>query len=321
MENSVEETIERLFGIATGRPKMTDFDADTAINILKTEGRLNLTPEDPIDIIIQYKPTNSVDTSYLYTLSDDLEDQGYEVIAFFQDYIGRIRSTQHYTDIRLEYGMVVDDFKVFSQFKDIPVITVSQLNRDASQKIDDGKRASRTDLVRILGRSNISESMMLLNNSDGCFTITPEYTAEGKKYLGVQRIKKRYEASSLDCIFLPFSNPNSIKLLEDFGSEPVFKKTLRTQMNTQSNPSTGTGFKMNEVKDFEKSKSLNHTPVFNTSIYSANTIDSIQDFVPLIDPMVFYEKPKMVIPLSSAMIDPIAFKPRNQQLIDPMVFY
>lgn len=105
MENSVEESIERLFGMATDREKMTEFDVDSVISMLRKEGELTLSSDNPIDIIIKYKPTNSVDCSYLYTLTDDLEDQGYEVIAMFQDYIGRIRSTQHLSDARLEYGV------------------------------------------------------------------------------------------------------------------------------------------------------------------------------------------------------------------------
>ena len=151
MENTVTESVERLFGMATGRPAMTDFSPEGAINMLREEGELYLTDASPIDIIIKFQPSNSVDTSYLYTLTEDLEDQGMEVIAMFQDYIGRIRSTERLQDTRLEYGAIVDEFKTYAEIKDIPIITVAQLNRDASKHIDEGRKASKSDLVRLIG--------------------------------------------------------------------------------------------------------------------------------------------------------------------------
>lgn len=300
MENSVEESIERLFGMATDHEKMTEFDVESVISMLRNEGELTLTDDNPIDIIIKYKPTNSVDTGYMYTLCDDLEDQGYEVIAFFQDYIGRIRSTQHLADTRLEYGAVTDDFKTFAQLKDIPVISVSQLNRDASKRIDDGRQSSKSDLVRALGRSNISESMLILNNIDGGFMITPEYLSTGEKYLGILRVKIRYNAGTLEVMYLPFSTNNSIKLLEDFGREPLYRTTLRSDpVGIGNTPSY-----QNQIPEMDtiQTDTIN-TSIFNTSINSMNELEaaftnprvgdriytSPMEFYTLIEPMEFDE--------------------------------
>ena len=233
MENTMTESVERLFGMATGKQSMIDFTPENAIDMLRTEGELYLTDDSPIDLIIKFKPTNSVDTSYLYTLTEDLEDQGLEVIAMFQDYIGRIRSIERYQDTRLEYGAVVDEFKTFAEIKDIPIITVAQLNRDASKHIDEGRKASKADLVRLIGRSNISESMLILNNIDAGFLIAPETNQSGERYLGVQRIKIRYNAGDREFVYLPFLG-NTLKLQEDYGGLPIFKTTMR--------PETASGF-------------------------------------------------------------------------------
>lgn len=235
MENTMTESVERLFGMATGKQSMIDFTPENAIDMLRTEGELYLTDDSPIDLIIKFKPTNSVDTSYLYTLTEDLEDQGLEVIAMFQDYIGRIKSIERYQDTRLEYGAVVDEFKTFAEIKDIPIITVAQLNRDASKHIDEGRKASKADLVRLIGRSNISESMLILNNIDAGFLIAPETNQAGERYLGVQRIKIRYNAGDREFVYLPFLG-NTLKLQEDFGGLPIFKTTMR--------PETASGFNM-----------------------------------------------------------------------------
>ena len=298
MENSVEETIERLFGLATDRERMTEFDVETVIEMLKKDGELTLSNDNPIDIVIKYMPTNSVDSGYLYTMSDDLEDQGYEVICFFQDYIGRIRSTQHLSDMRLEYGAVVDDFKVFAQAKDIPVISVSQLNRDASKKIDDGRQSSKNDLVRLLGRSNTSESMLILNNSDAVFMIAPEVISTGEKYLGIQRVKIRYNAGDKIAAYLPFSPNNGIKLLEDFGMEPLYKPTLKAAPAGVGN----TPYMMNPINDLDSNI---QTSKINTSIFSAAVCSSASDldamFSPkkiLVEPMVFLTDPMVFHPES-----------------------
>lgn len=227
MENTVTESVERLFGISTGRSNMIDFDVRDVIEMMKKDGGLFLDNASPINIIIKFVPTNSVDTSYLYTFTEDLEDQGYEVIAFVQDYIGRIRSTERYQDTRLEYGAVADEFKTFAEIKDIPVITASQLNRDASKHIDEGRKNNKADLVRFLGRSNISESMLILNNIDAGYVIAPEVTQEGERYLGIQRIKIRYRAGDMEYAYLPY-HVGCVSFEEDFGGIPKFKTTLRS---------------------------------------------------------------------------------------------
>ena len=93
MENTVEETVERIYEMSTGT-EIGNLPFEEALNKLRTEGELYVSDESPIDIIIKFKPNKSVDTSYLYVLSENLEDEGYEVIAFVQDHIGRIRSIE-----------------------------------------------------------------------------------------------------------------------------------------------------------------------------------------------------------------------------------
>lgn len=275
MENTMTESVERLFGMATGKQSMIDFTPENAIDMLRTEGELYLTDDSPIDLIIKFKPTNSVDTSYLYTLTEDLEDQGLEVIAMFQDYIGRIRSIERYQDTRLEYGAVVDEFKTFAEIKDIPIITVAQLNRDASKHIDEGRKASKADLVRLIGRSNISESMLILNNIDAGFLIAPETNQSGERYLGVQRIKIRYNAGDREFVYLPFLG-NTLKLQEDYGGLPIFKTTMR--------PETASGFNMsgplqsqyqtNTIMDMGQiMKSVEN----EDNIFSAKVVSSMDD--------------------------------------------
>lgn len=296
MENTVTESVERLFGMATGLDSMTNLSPENAINALREQGELYLSDISPIDIIIKFKPSNSVDTSYLYTLTEDLEDQGLEVIAMFQDYIGRIRSTERLSDTRLEYGLIVDEFKTFAEIKDIPVITVAQLNRDASKHIDEGRKSSKSDLVRLIGRSNISESMLILNNIDAGFLIAPETTQNKERYLGVQRIKIRYNAGDREFVYLPFIG-NTLKLAEDIGGIALYKTTMRTDsmfgMNTNGIPQSG--YQTNMVMDLGQIAiaSEDENNVFSTQVMS-NPLDDLASkkcdtTLKVIKPMAFFD--------------------------------
>lgn len=288
MENTVTESIERLFGMATGRQCMTDLSPDGAIQMLREEGELYLTDDSPIDLIIKFKPSNSEDTSYLYTLTEDLEDQGMEVIAMFQDYIGRIRSTERLQDTRLEYGAIVDEFKVFAEIKDIPIVTVAQLNRDASKHIDEGRQKSKSDLVRLIGRSNISESMLILNNIDAGFLIAPEVTQTGEKYLGVQRIKIRYNAGTREFVYLPFYN-NTLKLMEDYGGISNFRTTMRSENTLYSGP-IQSQYQTNTIVDMGQIMQTSETDsnIFSTKLVTLDDLSSNNKSKICIDPIIFY---------------------------------
>lgn len=294
MENTVTESVERLFGMATGNGNhMTDFSPEGAIKMLREEGELYLNNGSPIDIIIKFKPSNSVDTSYLYTLTEDLEDEGMEVIAMFQDYIGRIRSTERLQDTRLEYGAIVDEFKTFAEIKDIPVITAAQLNRDASKHIDEARKTSKSDLVRLIGRSNISESMLILNNIDAGFLIAPETTNTGDRYLGIQRIKIRYNAGTREFVYIPFIG-NTLKLDEDFGGLATFKDTMREANPFQAIQSVSS-YQTNAIMDMGQIMKVtsDEENIFSTKVNSS--IDDIADktgasITPKLIPMTFFDE-------------------------------
>lgn len=257
MENTVRETVERLFNLTVSPDiDMTKYSPDEVIHLLRTEGELYLTDESPIDIIIKYVPDKSVDTSYLYTMTEDLEDEGYEVICLIQDHIKRIRSCYPSSDIRLELGAIVNEFKVFASIKDIPVITNSHLNRDAAKTIEEGSRANKADLTRMLGRSNIGESMLMLDNLDCAFIINTAYDAQANKYMAFKRIKIRYKATHRDYLNQPFIQGNDIKLVEDYYSAvPVFKDSLQSSVeesNLYNNGLNNTKSKyQNNIKDID----------------------------------------------------------------------
>lgn len=256
MENSRDETVTRLIALSGKSGELIDYSPEELIKYSRLEAGLVIEETNPIDIVIKYVPGNSVDTDYLYTLYEELEDMGYEPICLIQDYIKRIRPVglNSNSDTRIELGRVVDDFKNFAICKNIPVITASQMNRDATKYIDEGRKASKADLVRLLGRSNIGESMLILENIDAAFIIAPEIEVSSDiKYLGIQLIKRRYRANSnRSNIYQPY-HTNSIKLIEDVNSlKYVFKESLRSDMPQQPMYQSMTNnFQLNSIREID----------------------------------------------------------------------
>ena len=250
MENGVKETIQRIFSMCVGTD-ILNYTEDEAVEILKTQGNLHVSNDDPIDLIVKFKPNLSVDTSFMYDMVEDLEDEGYETICVLQDYLKRIRSVDGSFggDLRQQLGAVVNEFKTFATLKDIPVITASQLNRDATAHIDEARVKNKADLVRLLGRSNVGESNLILENSDWIGLIAPEYDRDGNKYLGMQRVKSRYYIpNDLFTAFMPYVS-GTVKFVEDFYSQvPVHRITLRPDMdNGVENKNSGI---INDIKEF-----------------------------------------------------------------------
>ena len=251
---------------------MKDFDVEQVIQMLRNDGELYLTGDNPIDLIIKYKPNRSVDTGYLYTLVEDLEDEGYEVICMIQDHVKRIKSVSGNPDLRLELGDVVNEMKTFAIIKDIPVITDSHLNREGAKIIDQSSTRSTMDLTRMLGKSNIGESLLMLDNIDLGIILNKEYDAEGNVYMVFKNIKQRVQTYR-DYICQPF-HQGTIKLVEDFYSSiPVFKESLYNESMSQLN----TQFHNSKVKKNEYNKNIITINDDEENLYEFASVYSSED--------------------------------------------
>lgn len=229
MENTVVETITRLFDLAIESSHgagMGNYTPDEIVRLLRTEGQLTLDEDSPIDIVIKYKANRSVDTSYLYALCDDLEDQGYEVICMIQDHVKRIRSIDRNPDLRIELGDIVNEFKSFAAEKDIPIISNTHLNREAIRVIEEANQKSiKTDITKKLGKSYGGESMLMFDNVDVGIIINLDFDEENSRYM-VFKLDKMRDKTGRDYIAQPFAYGSTIRLLEDVGGVPMFKESL-----------------------------------------------------------------------------------------------
>lgn len=281
MENTVVETITRLFDLVVENSRgMQNYSLEDVLDKLRNDGQLYIGDGSPIDIVVKYKPNKSINTSWLYTLCDDLEDEGYEVIGLVQDHVKRIRSIYPSSDIRLELGEVVNEFKVFAAEKDIPVITNSHLNRDGARVLEDAARKQNQDVGKLLGKSNVGESLLMVDNLDVATIIALDYDNEGNKYMTFNLIKMR-DKTNRTYIAQPFYPGSEIRLVEDLGGIPQFKESIHTnpQMNGSSiikisGASSMTNNITDVINDFidnqEKENAFDNKKFYNLEDASAN---------------------------------------------------
>ena len=257
MENSVIETVTRLFDLIVGNNKdsgMENYDINEVLRILRNEGQLVLNESSPINIIIKYKPSRSVTTSYLYTLYDDLLDRGFEMILLVEDHVKRIRSVYGNSDLRIELGDIVNEMKAFAVEKDIPVISNTHLNREATKLLEDAmNKKSHGDVGKLLGKSYAGESLLMIENIDCAISIALDFDKENNRYITFNLAKMRDKNKSERTYFAqPFAPGSTIRLIEDLGGIPQYKDTLHASPDLEQNTivkTTGASSLTNEIAD------------------------------------------------------------------------
>lgn len=217
MENSVQETIDRLYQITTSED-MKASDVNTAMLKFRENG-MTISDESPIDIMVKYVPNRTITTEFLYTLYEELEEDGYEMICCIQDHVKRIKSNERTPEVRIELGNVINEFKNFAIAKDVVVITNSHLNRDAAAKVEDGKNNNRNEVINNIGKQNVGESLLMIDNVDMAIVINREEDhATKQEYMGFKRIKARVRVDhNFIKVYQPFEENNTAKLSVDRG--------------------------------------------------------------------------------------------------------
>lgn len=276
-ENTMGESVERLQEIITGKNIKTS-TKEEILNTLREEGELLLSGDNPINIMIMYKPDRSIDTSDLYSIIEDLEDDGYEVICLFQDHIKRIRSVENCKDLRIELGCIANEMKTLAILKQIPVITDTHINREGARAIEDSKASSsKADLTRLLGRHNVGESMLMIDNVDAAIIINKDYDKDENPYMCFNRIKLRYGYSKLDFLYYPFDVDNQIRLMTDRHLEvPIYITTLRENSESPNFNRNGTNIKRTQysIEQDEENEATNNLFEFRPSgtMYDMNSV-------------------------------------------------
>lgn len=175
LENSKDETQGRFFSCGTGISKS---EADAAFNIgnyqyIKEKYNRVFKKENATDLFVVWRPPLSMNSLDIMSLINDIE-RTYEtnIKIIFIDYADKLGATtgsktgQEWIDL----GRVVDDLKSMSIEFNIPVVTVSQVNRGGYEDIPRGDKISgsirkreNVDALIMFDFSHVSETVIDYN--------------------------------------------------------------------------------------------------------------------------------------------------------------
>ena len=218
-ENSIAETVARLFAMICPGEDIEDLTPARVIDILRKKGGMKISVENRIDIRIIYRNDREIDTSDIYGIIEDIENENCEVIALILDYIKRIRATESgHGDERIELKNCSSELKNLAENLDIPVITAMQINRAGNSIVEMAMGQSKEDLAKYMGSTNVANCWDLIENADWVCIINIEKKKDtGQYFLTFKRTKIRYgdKAEGMTYFNQPFGDGNKIRLLED----------------------------------------------------------------------------------------------------------
>lgn len=223
LENDIPETVERIYNMAVDSDDIRNYSPKQIKKKMREKGGLKLTDDDNIDIIIKEYKNRELDTNDLYTIINDLADEGIEVITLIVDYMKRIRPAEKAKDEKTELKNITNELKEVAKYFDIPVITAQQLNRVGASVVDAALQAKKEDVTKLVGRDAVAGAWEIIENSDVVIIINPETKIDtGELFLTFKLLKRRYRSSEeneklrrLEYFNHPFEAGNEIRLIDD----------------------------------------------------------------------------------------------------------
>ena len=156
LENDIAETIERIYNMSVDSDDIRNYTPKQIKNKLKKQGGLELTTDTSINIIIKEYKNREISTDDIYTVIEDLSDDGVEVIALIVDYMKRLRPAEKAENEKVELKNISNELKEIAKYFDLSCITAQQLNRVGASIVDAALQAKKEDVTRLVGRDAIA---------------------------------------------------------------------------------------------------------------------------------------------------------------------
>jgi len=239
LENSIEETLERLYDMYSDLDSdLRDSDPEEIINTLKHDGGFSIGKDgDNIDMLFRYAGNLEISTSDIYTYVNDARNKGLDPIAIVVDYIKRIDSAHPSNgDERVRMSFVAKELKSIAQHFQVPVITAMQLNREGNSIIDTAIRDCKQDVARFVGSSSIGNAWDIVEDSDWVCLINLELQkSTNRLFLTFKRLKIRGKKIPMasDYFNHPFTNVKNIRLEPDVNKDgPISVVSLTNDLES-----------------------------------------------------------------------------------------
>jgi replicative DNA helicase len=219
MENTMEQTVRRLWSLLFPLADMSNFSVDDVCDMIT-----NTLTEKGIRSVLLYYGYREKSTADIANIIRSFNTDETEVVALYFDYIKRIRSAR--TDAaatsseKSELHAIMNEFKLIAVQFNIPIVTGHQLNRVAAQAVDDAtSRGNYDKSAEVLGRSQVGTAFEVLEVCDFLGLINIE-NAGDNKYLMIKAGKQRdkqgpQDDQAVNAIRHPFLSPDSFALKPD----------------------------------------------------------------------------------------------------------
>lgn len=218
MENTMAQTIRRLWSVLFPTADMNSFSVDEISEMIKNELEMK-----GMRSVILYYGYREKSTKDLEAIIRSYNTEDYEVVACYLDYIKRIRSAR--TDAAVmaseksELHAIMNELKTIAADLNIPIVSGHQLNRDAARQVDEIVKSggfNKTD--QAMGRSNVGTAWEIHEVADWMAVMNIENNGE-VKYLMIKAIKQRdldnNTDNSVQAIRHPFISVQSFGLKDD----------------------------------------------------------------------------------------------------------
>ena len=195
MENDNDEDNERLYKTVVKK----DLGKCTSREELNQSwehnfGNTNNGEENPIDISFLHVDARSLSVDEIDIIIENLEEEGYRVIACVVDYLGLIkpRLEDMGKDNRLQLKNIADDLLSLAKNRDIPVITAHQINRSGGAVLTNLKNQGGVNAISQMTNEFIGESYGIEQAVSWSAFIDIEIHGEDR-WLMFKRNKSRYK--------------------------------------------------------------------------------------------------------------------------------
>lgn len=195
MENDNDEDNERLYKTVVKK----DLGKCTSREELNQSwehnfGNSNSEEENPIDISFLHVDARSLNVDEIDVIIENLEEEGYRVIACVVDYLGLIkpRMEDMGKDNRLQLKNIADDLLSLAKNRDIPVITAHQINRSGGAVLTNLKNQGGVNAISQMTNEFIGESYGIEQAVSWSAFIDIEIHGEDR-WLMFKRNKSRYK--------------------------------------------------------------------------------------------------------------------------------
>ena len=224
LENSIEETVERVFNMYAGSgEKFVNTPKEEIAEIIMKTGGYTYTETTGIDIQIMYFANMEINTAKLYNIIDEMPKQGRQCVTLILDYIKKIDSVyDHRGDEVQRMVYVARELKSLAEYYNIPVITAQQINRNGNAVIDAAMRDGKQDLLRVIGNADIGGAWGVIEECDWVAMINLERSVKtNQMYLTIKNTKHRMgkDPTISDYFNHPFCVDNELRLETDEDKE------------------------------------------------------------------------------------------------------